>query len=87
MKLTITLDPKYIHTVIEREPQSIFADALYEFVSHRSPVVDYVNNRYPDTIDYSWLNRDGIVAQVNRRIGAAKSLHNAVLGLKVEGGF
>lgn len=81
-KLTINLPEGLEFT--ERQFQVLFADALAEFISHRGPTSeDYVNERYPNTPDYAWLDRSKKIGEVNQRKLVADRLHNAVLSMKL----
>lgn len=82
MKVTIEFNDEL--NISEKELRHLMADAFYEFVSHRRlSAEEYVNKRYPDTEDYSWLDRKAKIAQVNRRILIATALHSAIWDIKV----
>lgn len=79
MKVTIEFEGE----ASERQVRYLIMDALSEFVSHRGPTAEtYVNNRYPNTADYSWLNRADKIREVNERIILAQRLHSGNIKVK-----
>lgn len=66
--------------------QTTIMDAFYEFRANRGPTAsEYVNKRYPETPEYSWLNREEKIKQVNTRNRLATILHSAEIEIKYTG--
>jgi len=67
------------------------ADALSDFRRTRKNsergLIDaraYVNERYPVTSGYDWMDRDAKADQVHTRCQLAQKLHDAALGAEIE---
>lgn len=58
----------------------LFCDAFAEFQNHRETPTQYVDARYPNTKEYSWLNRPKKIAEVAMRVKLAEKLRNAFTG-------
>jgi hypothetical protein len=75
MKITIEIGDETsspLKKATQWELEMILLDALAEFVSHRMPAREYVENRYPDfTADW----KGDKVIQTNRRIVLAEAMH------------
>lgn len=64
--------------------KNLMCDAFGEFATRRYPAEQYVDDRYPPTADYNWLNRSEKIEEVRMRIDLSKKLHHAVFDYTVD---
>lgn len=88
MKITITLDLDLTEGTDTNLVRSVIRDAAAEFAAgrhsfytnvetERDRARSYVAERYPDTQDYKWLDREAKINEVVERTRIARALHHA----------
>src|SRR5512142_2484457 len=76
-KIILTID-ETLDKDAQHKLRNLLCDAFAEFATRRSPPEQYVEERYPPSGGYDWMNRPNKIEETKTRIARAKQLHSAV---------